>query len=113
MLWLALGIVGCLLVILAISIRKKARQAKKIEAAVGSLDRERAEALYWKAYTIASRSFEAAPLMPVSGAEANFNLEVAAWCKDRMNELDGLPHGPNERVKLRFQIVNELKRLSG
>jgi hypothetical protein len=87
MFWLALIVVGCLLLWLVVSIRKKARRANEIEAAGSSLDREK--------------------------VEADYHLEVAAWCKDRMNELDGPPHGPGERVKLRFQILNEIKRLAG
>jgi hypothetical protein len=113
MLWLALAVVGCLLILLIISIRKKAARARQIESAIAGLDRAKVEELFWRAYTIASRRFEPAPLVPVTGAEADYHLEVAAWCKDRMNELDGLPHGPSERIKLRFQILNELKRLSG
>ena len=46
-----------------------------------------------------------------SQKEANQKLERAAWMQDRINQIDGLPHGPAARLNIRAGYLRSMKSM--
>ena len=89
--------------------RRNVREAGRIAALIGQLDRAGAEALYRQYVRQAAEHFQPVLLRHHSAGDFELQLDAAARCRDRMNELDGLPHGPDRLADLRQQILDELK----
>lgn len=106
-------IVGAIL-LLASRSSNKAKMTAAFEAVAASMSREEAEREYHRNCNLVMRFLEGDPLgTGMTRAQSDAALEAAVACKNRMNELDGLEHGPTFRARYRFDLLMKLKRMVG